>query len=179
MNRKHYRAVIGCAVFILLFSFSFQLTAEAASKTETAVKNAEKAADALTRVTSLPKATGKNIPEKEYSAANTKYKTAKNTVKKLASSKTKTNYQNRLKQVNTRITRGKNYINAVKGGKMIDSKRNALAASLEKRGYDTKTHAAYLALSATLKSQSAIVIKVYGATTLSKVKALYLSPAEK
>lgn len=142
----------------------------AVSKTETTVTNAEKAASTLYNLSYLPgKASGKNLPEKEYKAANSKYTTAQKEVKKLSNGKAKTKYNDRLKKVKTKIDTGKTYITAVKAGKEIDNKRVALEKALKTGPYTESAHNAYLSLTATFGKQASKVTKVKGTKTKEKM----------
>ncbi|MFJ7745073.1 transglycosylase SLT domain-containing protein [Peribacillus sp. NPDC097295] len=152
----------------------------AVSKTEATVTNAEKAASTLYNLSYLPgKATGKNLPEKEYKAANSKYTTAQKEVKKLSNGKAKTKYNDRLKKVKTKIDTGKTYITAVKAGKEIDNKRVALEKALKTGPYTESAHNAYLSLTATFGKQASKVAKVKGTKTKEKMTSLYINPVEK
>ncbi|MFJ7684271.1 transglycosylase SLT domain-containing protein [Peribacillus butanolivorans] len=182
MKQTKYLYMTLCTLFLLAMVFFIHQpeTATAASKAETSVKNAEKAAAVLYNLSYLPgKATGKNIPEKEYKTSADKYQSAKTVVNKLSAGKTKTNYLNRLKTAKTKIDRGKLYIDGVKSGKKIETKRVALEKILKSGSYNQTTHNAFLSLTSTLKAESPKVTKVYGSKTRDMMKKIYITPAEK
>ncbi|MFJ7832563.1 transglycosylase SLT domain-containing protein [Peribacillus sp. NPDC097284] len=168
-----------CTLFLFVAILQPSST-HAVSKTETAVANAEKAASTLYPLSYLPgKATGKNLPEKEYKSANTKYATALKEVNKLSNGKAKTKYNNRLKKVKTKVDTGKVYIAAVKAGKEIDKKRVGLEKALKSGPYTQSAHTAYLSLVTTFDKQSIKVNQVKGTKTKEKMKSLYIKPVEK
>ena len=174
------RIFLTISTIFLLVALLQPSSTHAVSKTETAVTNAEKAASTLYNLSYLPgKATGKNLPEKEYKAANSKYTTAQKEVKKLSNAKAKIKYNNRLKKVKTKIDTGKIYITAVKSGKEIDNKRLALEKALKTGPYTESAHNAYLSLTTTFEKQSSKVTKVKGTKTKEKMKSLYIEPVEK
>lgn len=185
IGRYHFlkqikRLFLFLCTFFLLVTILQPSSAHALSKTETAVINAEKAASTLYNLSYIPgKATGKNLPEKEYTAANSKYKTAQKEVKKLTDGKPKTKYKNRLKKVKSKIDTGKTYITAVKAGKEIDKKRMVLEKALKTGPYTQAAHTAYSSLTKTFDKQAANVTKVQGIKTKEKMKSLYIQPVEK
>ncbi|MGE7778625.1 transglycosylase SLT domain-containing protein [Peribacillus sp. NPDC097264] len=167
-----------CTLFLFVAILQPSST-HAVSKTETAVTNAEKAASTLYTLSYLPgKATGKNLPEKEYKSANSKYAIAQKEVNKLSNGKAKTKYNNRLKKVKTKVDIGKVYITAVKAGKEIDKKRVNLEKALKTGPYSQSAHTAYLSLVATFDKQSSKVTQVKGTKTKEKMKSLYIKPVE-
>ena len=174
------RLFLTLSTLFLLVAILQPSSTHAVSKTEISVTNAEKAASALYNLSYLPgKATGKNLPEKEYKAASSKYTAAQKEVKKLSNGKAKTKYNNRLKKVKTKVDTGKIYITAVKAGKEIDKKRVALEKALKTGPYTQSAHKAYLSLTAAFEKQSPKVTKVKGTKTKEKMKSLYINPVEK
>ncbi|RTZ55364.1 hypothetical protein EKO25_13330 [Bacillus sp. SAJ1] len=105
------------AVSVFLFSTVGLHNAQAASKTDSLVTSAVNAGKVLYNLTTVEnKGTGKNIPTKEYSTAQKKYNAAMTAVKK-QTGKQKTANLSKLKDVKTKIDRGKKYIDAVTYGK--------------------------------------------------------------
>ncbi|QQZ10245.1 transglycosylase SLT domain-containing protein [Heyndrickxia vini] len=126
-----------CIVMIILAVFGFgQTNVFAASKTDTLVNSAVKLGKVLADMTTVgKKATGKNIPTKEYKAAITKYKSAKSAVNKQSGKQKKTNLS-KLKTVNTQISRGKKYIDAVYDKKTRDTVKKLYKTPAEKMKKD-------------------------------------------
>lgn len=168
--------LVSIALFFLLLP---PQSAFAASKTSTLVNDAIKAGNALANVSLVEKkATGKNIPSKEYSAAVKKYTSAKKAVDKL-SSKQRKPYVSKLANVKTQIDRGKKYITAVTAGKAIEKKRSTFTNLIKYGRLDQKTIDAYTSLSTEVKKNSSKFNYVYGSKSRDTVKKLYLTPANK
>jgi hypothetical protein len=151
----------------------------AASKTDQLVNDAIKAGKSLTNATRVEyKATGKNVPTKEYNSAVKKYNTAKSAVNKQSAKLKKANLS-KLNGVHITIDRGKKYIDAVTYGKKISSKKATLDKYVKNGNMDSKTVGAYTDLSSTLTKYSSKFDLVYGRKTRDKIKALYQTPAKK
>ncbi|MBS4174343.1 transglycosylase SLT domain-containing protein [Bacillus sp. FJAT-49736] len=164
---------------VLLFSTVGHHYTEAASKTDSLVASAVKAAKVLSNATTVEnKATGKNIPTKEYNDAKKKYNTALAAVKKQTGKQKSTNLS-KLKDVKTKIDRGKKYIDAVTYGKKLLAKKATLDKYVKTGIMDTNTINAYTSLSSTLKSYAPKFTAVYGKKTQDKIKSLYKTPVDK
>ena len=171
-------------LYILFFAALFlsmpHQPADASSSAKEAVSDAEKMAETLSDKSSVPgRATGKNLPEKEYTAAKAASSKAEKLVKKMASGKTKTNYQSRLKKVSVKISRGRLYISAVKAGKKISADKAAFDKAIKKNVYSNAAHKAYNNMKSQLKKQTPAVNKAYGTKTNALLKKLYITPAQK
>ncbi|MEK5389636.1 transglycosylase SLT domain-containing protein [Margalitia sp. FSL K6-0131] len=170
-------ALIAASVF--LFSTVGLHNAQAASKTDSLVTSAVNAGKILYNLTTVEnKGTGKNIPTKEYSTAQKKYNAAMTAVKK-QTGKQKTANLSKLKDVKTKIDRGKKYIDAVTYGKKLLDKKATLDKNVNKGVMDSTTINAYTTLSTTLKSYSPKFRAVYGKKTQAKIISLYKTPVDK
>ncbi|WP_409302930.1 transglycosylase SLT domain-containing protein [Peribacillus sp. SCS-155] len=177
---RNYKPLYVLSLLFLagIFFFASGSGAMAATSTLTLVNSASSAAKTLQiQITYPGKATGKNNPVKEFTAAKQKYATAYKAVSKLPAGKTKSEYIARLNSVNTIIVRGERYIDAVTAGKLIDRKRAELEKTLLPNKYDQTAHQAYNALSSALKSGNAKISLVYGPKTRDLFKK-YTVPAE-
>ncbi|MBL5813251.1 transglycosylase SLT domain-containing protein [Bacillus sporothermodurans] len=175
---KFYRLFIAAIVILAISGFGHTNTF-AADKADALVNSAVKAGKTLDNMTTVgKKATGKNIPTKEYNAAVKKYKSAKSAVNKQSGKKKKANLS-KLKTVNTQISRGKKYINAVSNGKKIASKKAKLDKDIKMGVINSKTLVAYSNLSKDLNKYASTFDTVYDKKTRDTVKKLYKTPAEK
>lgn len=176
---KHIKTLIISVTMLMLFMVFGHTNAFAANQTDTLVNNAVKAGKALSDATIIgKKGNGKTIPTKEYKAALKKYNTAKAAVNKQKGSQKKANLK-RLNTVNTQISRGKKYIDAITYGKNMISKKVALDKHAKSNVIDTKLITSYSSLSSYLKKYSSKFEMVYDKKTRDTLKKLYKTPAEK
>lgn len=151
----------------------------AATSANTLVNNAMKAGKTLSDASIIgKKATGKNVPTKEYNMARKQYNTAIIAVNKQKGKEKQTNLA-KLKTVNTQISRGKKYIDAVIYGKNIAGKKAILDKYVKTNVIDTKLINSYTALSGYVKKYSSKFDAVYDKKTRDTIKKLYKAPADK
>jgi hypothetical protein len=174
LKKKYILLFIAYILFLPLHNNN----AYASSRTSTLVNSAIKAGNSLSNLTTVDKkATGKNIPIKEYKNSLKKYKSAKLQVNKLSNSQ-KRLYLHKLDRVRDQIDRGKSYITAVSAGKKLNKKTEQLEKYSKGMVLNNKTLNAYSSLSNELKSSSENFTAVYDSKTRSKIYKLYKTPAE-
>jgi hypothetical protein len=172
--KKYFILLIVC----LFFAGFQQNPAYAKSKTDTLVNSAVTAGNTLRALTIVEsKATGKNIPTKEYNDAVKKYNSAKLQVNQLTKSQRKP-YLTKLAAVQVQIDRGRRYMAAVTAGLQLNQKRAILESYTKKGLLDDKTVNAYNSLSTANKNSASKFDVVYGSKTKNTILKLYKTPAD-
>jgi hypothetical protein len=176
------RLIISITTVFLLASFVPFQTAEASSSyttTEKLVIQAEKLAGALKWQISVEYNKKLTLPDmKLFNQTKEAYQKANQSVVNLKHSK-KPVLQKRLKDnVKLHIDRSVAYIDAINGGKKIESLTNELNYLINEEIYMIRMDDLYHELSYQVRKQAILIYRVYGKSTRDAILAKYKTPAE-
>ena len=180
MSKKKAIKVLGASV-IAASAFVSTSPALAASTTQvdTLVKSAVDAATVLKwAISTEGSADGKTRPYAQFNAAKAARDKAVAAINKLPAAQKATYLAKIDKEVNIHISRTTAYIDAITAGEKIAVKQAALEAKIAAGLIDAETEAAYHALSAELRKQTALLDRVYGQSTRDAIRTQYKEAAQ-